>query len=353
MPGRKGRGWKITDKVTISSSESGTVTVVVPVYNTAAYLDRCVESLLGQSYGDLEILLIDDGSTDESPSLCDAWAARDRRIRVIHKENAGLGMARNTGIEAATGKAICFVDSDDHLLPQTIELAYGKLLREQVQAVIFGMVWEKEGKKEITSPKTVYRRPQVRQELLPNLLCQQGGLPISSCAGLYSMDLVRKIRWRFPSERQIIAEDVYALLGLYAGAESAAVMQDALYVYCCREDSLTRSYRQDRFGKLKECYIACRERCREENLPEEVLRSCAAPFLGLLIGCMKQEARQKNHAAVDSILRDPLVRQALRENTERPGWKKRLFFFAMTHFPWAVWPMLRLQRLLAGGGNLG
>lgn len=94
-----------------------TISVIIPVYNVAAYLPQCMESLLCQSYRALEILLIDDGSTDSSGALCDAYAAKDRRIRVIHKENGGAASAKNTGLRYATGEYLSFVDSDDYLEP--------------------------------------------------------------------------------------------------------------------------------------------------------------------------------------------------------------------------------------------
>jgi len=89
------------------------VSVVVPVYNVEKYVDRCLESIVNQSYRNIEILLIDDGSTDDSGRICDLWAAKDCRICVYHKENEGLGSARNLGIERAKGEYIAFIDSDD------------------------------------------------------------------------------------------------------------------------------------------------------------------------------------------------------------------------------------------------
>lgn len=95
--------------------QTDTISVVVPVYNTAGYLERCGDSLLAQTYRNLEIILVDDGSTDECPALCDAYAVRDSRVRVIHKRNGGLASARNAGIGAASGTYIAFLDSDDWL----------------------------------------------------------------------------------------------------------------------------------------------------------------------------------------------------------------------------------------------
>ena len=97
------------------------ISVIIPVYNTEKYLDACVESVAGQTYDNLEIILVDDGSADNCPAMCDEWARRDSRIRVIHKKNGGQGEARNFGIEAARGEYIGFVDSDDIVSPVMYE----------------------------------------------------------------------------------------------------------------------------------------------------------------------------------------------------------------------------------------
>ena len=100
------------------------ISVIVPVYNVEDYLDKCVESIVNQTYTNLEIILVDDGSTDSSGNKCDEWASKDERIIVIHKENGGLSDARNTGIELATGEFLSFVDSDDYVSENFLESMY-------------------------------------------------------------------------------------------------------------------------------------------------------------------------------------------------------------------------------------
>ena len=100
------------------------ISVIVPVYKVEAYLDRCVQSIVDQTYANLDIILVDDGSPDRCPQMCDKWAKRDNRIRVIHKENGGLSDARNAGMQAASGTYIAFVDSDDWLELRCIEYLY-------------------------------------------------------------------------------------------------------------------------------------------------------------------------------------------------------------------------------------
>lgn len=100
------------------------ISIIVPVYNVENYIDRCVESIINQSYKNLEIILVDDGSTDSSREKCDIWVARDHRIMVIHKENGGVGNARNIGMGYANGEWIGFVDSDDFIEPEMYEVLY-------------------------------------------------------------------------------------------------------------------------------------------------------------------------------------------------------------------------------------
>lgn len=103
------------------------VSIIVPVYNVKPYLSRCVDSLLGQSYQNMELLLVDDGSTDGSEALCDEYAAQDARVRVLHKKNGGLSDARNAGVDAAKGEYLSFVDGDDWVSPYYIENLYRAL----------------------------------------------------------------------------------------------------------------------------------------------------------------------------------------------------------------------------------
>ena len=90
------------------------VSIVVPVYKVAPLLDKCVSSLVSQTYGNIEVFLVDDGSPDESPAKCDVWADKDQRVKAIHKKNEGVSVARNTGLDAARGKYVWFVDGDDY-----------------------------------------------------------------------------------------------------------------------------------------------------------------------------------------------------------------------------------------------
>ena len=113
------------------------LSVIVPIYNVENYLDRCVESIVNQTYKNLEIILVDDGSPDNCPRMCDKWAEKDSRIKVVHKENGGLSDARNAGIPLTKGEIISFIDSDDWIEPAAYESLYNQAYRETVECVMF------------------------------------------------------------------------------------------------------------------------------------------------------------------------------------------------------------------------
>ena len=218
----------------------GVVSVVLPIYNVEKYLSRCLESVVNQSYRKLEIILVDDESPDKCPEICDKWAAKDSRIKVIHKKNGGLGHARNTGIENATGEYICFVDSDDYIASDTIEKAYEAVKKENADIGIFGFLTvDKNGNvTNVITPKTKcqkYVDEKVLTVFLPDLISWNPDngvatdLRMSAWTALYSMELIQRNSWRFVSEREIISEDVYSLLDLYRNVKTVVVIPEAFY----------------------------------------------------------------------------------------------------------------------------
>ena len=115
------------------------LSVVTPVYNMSQYLNHCVSSILDQTFFDFEVLLIDDGSTDQSPYMCDKYADEDTRVRVFHKKNGGIASARNLGIEQAKGEYIVFVDSDDYIHPRMFEYLVNEIEKHNVDIIVFNL----------------------------------------------------------------------------------------------------------------------------------------------------------------------------------------------------------------------
>ena len=341
----------------------GLVSIVIPIYKSEKYLDECIRSIVEQSYRNLEIWLVDDGSPDASPRICDEWAQKDSRIHVIHKKNAGSGMARNTGMENATGEYICFFDSDDYLLPDAIEKMYHKAKEEQVDIVIFG-VKTIDSEKNVVKTKvplskaTRYDGADVQNVFLPDLIdckhvaAKTKSLCLSFWECMFSMDLVRRTNWKIISERDIISEDSYSLIWLYRYVKSVAFLPEVLYCYRLAENSLSHIYMEDRHEKNKTCYYACQELAEKWGYSEEVHRSICALHLSLMISAIKQIVTSKKLTGeglriLKEIINDDTLQSCLRQmRCRRYGWKRRVLFWAMRNrYVLVVYLVSRMQTL--------
>lgn len=235
----------------------GVCSIIVPVYNVEKQLMRCINSLTAQTYPYLEILLVDDGSKDSSGAICDRAAEADSRIRVIHQENAGLGMARNTGLCHATGEYILFVDSDDYVAADYAEILLQTLLTHQADLVLTGYYRQlADGtciRKPVTSSVRFVQEP-VDHVLLPIIGAEPKHpgdveLEMSVCMSIYRRSLIEELALRFLSEREVVSEDLFFNLQYIVRAKSAVLIPDCLYYYVDNSNSLTNSYRPDRFEK--------------------------------------------------------------------------------------------------------
>ena len=117
------------------------ISVIVPIYKVQDYLKECIESIINQTYSDIEVILVDDGSPDRCPQMCDEWAKRDSRIRVVHKKNGGLSSARNAGLDVAKGEYISFVDSDDFICKDALENLYNRIKDDKSIGITSGLIY--------------------------------------------------------------------------------------------------------------------------------------------------------------------------------------------------------------------
>lgn len=212
------------------------VSVIIPIYNTEQYLKRCVESVLVQTYQNLQVILVDDGSPDKCPNLCDMYAESDSRIIVIHKENGGQSSARNAGIEIATGDYITFLDSDDYLHSEFISrmvFAKEKSNVDIVQCEIKSVLNDKEHtEKDIDLHK--WRILSGREAVLSYKY------KVSACAKLYNSKLFESIR--FPEGK--IFEDEATYYKLAYICKNVCLISEALYFYVQSNNSTMRNKQQ-------------------------------------------------------------------------------------------------------------
>lgn len=234
------------------------VSVIVPVYNVEKYLDRCIKSLINQTLRNIEIILVNDGSPDGCPELCNQYAASDNRIRVVHKNNAGLGMARNSGLDVAKGDYVAFVDSDDFVELDMYERLYSTAIKENADAVISGGFIDEradgttyanhimktvdvfDGNTRQLALEMLGSKPEFRRDYI---------YEPSSCKGVYRRSVINDNRIRFHSERELISEDYVFHLDLFQVTRKVICVPECYYHYCQNGVSLTKTYHENRFRR--------------------------------------------------------------------------------------------------------
>lgn len=215
------------------------ISVIVPVYNVEKYLHRCVGSILAQTFTDFELILVDDGSPDNCGAICDEYADKDPRVRVIHQKNQGVSSARNAGLSNAKGAFVMFCDSDDHVAENWIEACYS-VIRDHPDKLIVHNFWnerEKEGKKSIeplldaddrVEPKSYY-------------WIYQNRISGSSCNKVFCKDLIDTHHIRF-DENSFLGEDVVFVTEYLRHINGILYISTPLYYYVERSESAVRKY---------------------------------------------------------------------------------------------------------------
>lgn len=239
------------------------VSIVVPVYNTEKYLKRCLDSISNQTLKETEIIIVDDGSKEPCALLCDELAKTDSRIKVVHKQNGGLGFARNTAMEIATGEYIGFVDSDDYIDPVMYEKLYDTAVKNNADLAISGFcfvggnTFSEENDvvlKPYFSKETVFKNEQIKDLLLGVV----GALPnepddsrygVSVCKSIFKNSVIKEQELEFLSERKILSEDTLFMVDFIKHTACAVGVPGAYYCYCRNDDSLSKSYNKERFPK--------------------------------------------------------------------------------------------------------
>lgn len=216
--------------------EKDLISVIVPVYKVEKYLTKCINSIISQTYKNIEIILVDDGSPDLCPQICDGWAERDKRIRVIHKKNGGLSDARNAGIENAQGNYLVFVDSDDYIDRMMIEKLYVRIKKEHSELALCGVYRVDYEKGERMEPFLDFENSVWSQKDFWDYYYKKstGSLAVA-WNKLYLARLFRKERYDIGR----IHEDEFIIHRLIAQCKRISVISDRLYYYVQRQGSIT------------------------------------------------------------------------------------------------------------------
>lgn len=223
------------------------VSVIIPIFNLQRYLTECIDSVLGQTYSDLEIILVDDGSTDYSGTICDEYAKRDNRIKVIHKQNEGLVSARKTGLQASTGQYIAYVDGDDWIEPNMIERLFMTMIHEKVDVVMCGRFEDtgnlhKEVYHGILPGK--YDKKGLLEKVYPRMIVNEFFFEWGLFPGVWDKLFKRECLERYQmavDERLTMGEDAACTYPCLLNADSIYILKECLYHYRQTPSSMVRS----------------------------------------------------------------------------------------------------------------
>ena len=260
--------------------------VIVPIYKVEEYLPTCIESVLGQSFSDFELILVDDGSPDQCPAMCDTYAEKDTRIKVIHKPNGGLASARRAGIRVAAGEYVFNLDSDDAIEPDTLECAHKIITDTNCEIVSFSYRWVKNSDTvRITNDgldEGLYIGESLENQIFPRLLMDKNMEHLSYylsgkavCRDLLTTNQLNV------SEKISLGEDLCCVVPCYLQAKSVYISKKPAYLYTVRGDSLSNAFNAKQIGLVEDVIheISKNDFSRVADIEEQLCRySCFMCF---------------------------------------------------------------------------
>ena len=230
--------------------------IIVPIYKVEKYLTHCIESVINQTFSDFELILVDDGSPDNCPQICDDYKERDNRIKVVHKENGGLASARKTGIEVAKGDYILNLDSDDKIEIDTLECAYEIINRTKCDVISFSYKWVDENGS-VTGITTdvcaegLYDQEKIKKEIFPRIMMDENMNHIS----YYLAGKVIKRQLLKPIQLSVnpkisLGEDLCVTVPCYLNAQSIYISKKEMYLYTKRSDSISKGFNTNQIFQI-------------------------------------------------------------------------------------------------------
>ena len=234
------------------------VSIIIPIYNVEKYLDRCVQSVINQTLQDIEIILVDDESPDGCPQMCDEYARKDNRVKVVHKKNAGLGFARNSGLEVATGEYVTFLDSDDFVDKDTYRQIYENILKNELEICYFTYCrYLNDGtiihESHLGDEKLYIGKEQTERFML-DMVGKVYNNPdseyhiMSVCFGVYKTDIIKRNNVKFVSEREIASEDLIFHIDLLPYITRIGYLPKEFYYYYVNTGSITFTYSDAKYN---------------------------------------------------------------------------------------------------------
>ncbi len=317
------------------------VSIVIPVYNVEDYLEKCVNSVINQSYKNIEIILVDDGSSDNSGKICDKFAGIDSRISVIHKSNEGAGLARNIGINRAKGKYIGFIDSDDYISEHAVEKCVVNAERECADVVLFdrcavssdGTVQEKFFSNQVD---VIYGEKNLL-DFFSGLFTFKHGYGMSTCCKLFKLEILKSNNILFLSEREVMSEDTFFTMNFFPHVKKAITISEPLYFYCYRDNSISHTYDVKRQELIDVFLKKSLEFVQNKKLSNEITRAIIAKFHVFKLFAMTQIVESDlssndKKMFLNDMFKNKLLRQTLSFDVLALEKKSIAFFYVCLKF---------------------
>ncbi|WP_051199429.1 glycosyltransferase family 2 protein [Butyrivibrio fibrisolvens] len=251
------------------------ISVIVPLYNTKAYLERCLKSICNQTYKNLEIIVVDDGSTDGSEHISDEYAEKDSRIVVVHQENGGLPAARRTGLKTSTADYISFVDSDDWIEPDMIECLWKALVDNDAEISVGRQFLDKGETSHIEAARSYVKGLLTKSEIPHHVIYSDDfktrGVSPNFCDKLYKKDIIANRQYKLDLNTKY-AEDDICVYGALLDADRVAFVDKPLYHYCRRDDSMTSAADNRYFERVTLFYLQMKQVFEEHSESELLIK---------------------------------------------------------------------------------
>lgn len=238
--------------------------IIVPAYNCEKYLEKTIINVLGQTYTNFELIIVNDGSKDKTYNIMKEYQLKDKRVKIYNKKNTGAGLTRNYGLSKAKGQYIFFLDADDLIEDNTLELLYNKIKVKQWDIILFGYdnFYDADSYKSIkyipNLPRYEYHNYDIKNELIPRMIInlkneQECNVHFSRMM-IIKKKVIDNINWKFISEKEYESEDVISLYNLFLNIDSVKILKNILYHYRINDSSITHTYDSNFYIKCDNMY---------------------------------------------------------------------------------------------------
>lgn len=314
------------------------VSIIIPVYGVEKYIERCLNSVVNQTLKEIEIIIVNDATKDNSMEICHKFKESDDRIKIFNKENEGLGLTRNYGLNHASGKYVAFLDSDDYIDLDFYEKLYEKAELEESD-ICFTRIKRVKGNYVSLANESIFSENKMYtpKDILNNILYVDNNINnytyMEMCVwrSIYKNSIIKENNILFVSEREFISEDIFFNIDFLMKAKRASLISNTYYYYCYNDNSLTKTFKEDRFEKNKKLYYGIIAYLEKHDIYDEKTEiGVCRLLLGYIRGLIKDESNNNVYKfteklkRIKNIVNDELVIKII-NNRKRNNFKRNIF----------------------------